>query len=452
MFVVVLNNLQSKRLILFFCRFDEKHLMLQRDGNIGFNSILSRSRRLISQSNVFHFDSHFAHPTDIILKSQNREVLSDLPDQSETAVYSIPRAGISGSVLLPLQQAAGNVDTTSSTHLSIKDMLHSQAKSKPLNMPNKKLSSSQSSQLAVNGLQTSKVCQIRCPSNAVLTRIAKQRPSSAVLTGRQQSILFDSKETNTVDSYLSRTKYSPNDLMPLSSSSKSGCFTSRQQRPKSSNRYRYMIPPVHPSNKTSRTNSKSIGFPSRIVLSNGVATLSQPVADVCIVPEPSLDKIKGVLLSKKLKPVHQEISVKSKQVSARSNGLHKLNVAVKSSTLDRTEQIARNSNSSSSFYDPLGISSACSFCSESMSDCSCKTNSSITATSDGVKSSHSSTNIQSKSCVSKEKRKNKKFKTRPQSSKKDLSQDISLELNKILLLETNKAQNQNQLSPNKSER
>jgi len=431
----------------FFCvfRFDGKFLMFQPD--VGIGSL--QSPKLISLSNSLQFDSSFdLQIADVIVQNTKKEVTADLLDYSE--ITKISQVGLSSSLLLPSLQASGYVSTITSPKFSIKEMLHNQAKSKHLSMPNKKPSLLQTSQYARNGLHTSKVCQIKYPSNVVLTRLPKQRPSSATFTGRQQSILFDHKGTNTVDSYLSQAKYTPSDLMSTNYNSKLGSLTGRQHRPKSSYRPN-IVPPVQSNGKT-LNNSKVIGFPSRILLSNGVATLSQPVADICIVPEPSLDQIKGILSSKKLKPVYQDITVKSKPIAIRSNGLHKLNLTVKSSGLDCTEQVTHNSNSSSSLHESSGISSACSFCSESLSDCSCKTNSSFAVASDSAKSIHATSLLHSKSFCSTGRKAKKKLKSRPQSSRKDNSSDLSLKLKEISLLEANNIKSNDQVLPSKFER
>ena len=417
--------------------------MLPADGN-NIDVCTSQSTLLIPSSNhdISKSTNHFgSYKSDIIFNGRKTENTSEITDKLKAAAYISPRAGQTGSFLFSSHLANGYELASTHTSSCVENMLQNQSKSRQLNMSNKKSSFTQPSPYALESpYLASKVYQIKCPSNAVLTRVAKQRPNSASVSIRQHPML-QNRGTNTLDSYLSQSKHLSQQFEPSSSSLKFGHLSSRQQRPKSSCRPN-MIPSTYSSNKAATsTNTRTINFPSRIVLSNGVATLSQPVADICIIPEPSLDKIKGILSSKKLRPVYHEASSKSKLSAARSNGLHKLNIAVKSSAFNHTEQIAPKSNSSSSLHESSGISSACSFCSESLSECSCKALSSVTA-SDMMKSTYAASVTQKHSSVLAKslnptgKKKQKRPPVRPRSSQTEKLLNASLKFKELSLSET----------------
>lgn len=299
-----------------------------------------------------------------IEKSAKFDTSSFLSVPTVVSNSNTSRIGLTGSLLTPARLKAKQ--PTNSMLSDHSGLLHTTNKNRQKINFNRKLAS-HSSQFPVNNLSTFTFQQKKWLSSSILPR--HDRPSSA----KQNTAACDSKATNTFNSYVSKSDSFLNKaVLQTAGCSPIGNTTQRLSRPKSSYRQRLM-------------NSHNIARPNNSNLCVENKTSNQSISGLCIVSQSSfsdsaLNSARSVGLLKKLKPVDPDLS-KTKPLSKnRVNGLNKLNLAMKSSSLSNGNtynSVKDQSDSSPSLYDSSGISSSCSSCLESKTDSTGKSGSKV---------------------------------------------------------------------------
>ena len=212
-----------------------------------------------------------------------------------------------------------------------------------------------------------------------------QCSNSAISAKYRNEFGYYSKETtNTVYSYSSKSElHQPFLSSPSGSTVLSG--VSDMYRPKSLYR-RHLVKSHFKSTKSAMVASVE---DSGLQLDKQTFPKCKPsegsMADFCIVnyqfasADSNFKATKNSLLSRKLKPVLNDVTTKShlKISKQRNDGLNKLNLLIKSSSLCSSNTSGAlkpivNSSSTSSLCKLSGGSSSCSFCFECSSDCICK--------------------------------------------------------------------------------